>query len=98
MSRSVWKPPYDYLINKIKKKTTLLYKEKLNLTALKGIRNATILPKHVNLLLPTNLQKGKFYSSTVVIKPKMIGFKFGSLLITKRIVKPKIKKKQKKKK
>jgi ribosomal protein S19 len=97
MSRSVWKPQYDYLLNKLKRKP-LFMKEKLNLATLKGIRNATILPKHVNFILPTNLQKGKFYSSTVLIRPKMVGYKFGSLLVTKRIVKPKIKKKQKKKK
>ena len=97
MARSCWKPKFDFLLNKLKRKK-LLIKDKLNLTTLKGIRGAVILPKHVNYILPTNLQKGKFYASSLTIKKKMVGYKYGMLLTTKRIVKPKIKKKQKKKK
>lgn len=97
MARSCWKPKFDYLLNKLKRKK-LYVKDKLNILSLKGIRNASILPKHVNYILPTNLQKGKFYASFLTIKPKMVGYKYGMLLTTKRIVKPKIKKKQKKKK
>lgn len=97
MARSCWKPKFDYLLNKLKRKN-LNVKDKLNLSTLKGIRKAVILPKHINYILPTNLQKGKFYVSSLIIKPKMVGYKYGMLLTTKRIVKPKIKKKQKKKK
>ncbi len=97
MARSCWKPKFDYLLNKLKRKK-LFVKDKLNLSTLKGIRSAIILPKHVNYILPTNLQKGKFYASSLTIKKKMVGYKYGMLLTTKRIVKPKIKKKQKKKK
>jgi len=83
MSRSLWKPFYN-LLNKSSDDTLIMSH---------FIRRGRVLPEHVKLKV--TIYNGR-KESNIRITPKMVGYKFGQLYLTKKRVVHQIKKKKKK--